>query len=262
MRKNKITSFDKSKESKSSKNKKAKKYKKFDIIQDENDEEENKQDDDDFIVKMILKPVCSNEMNDEALKISETAKLLKKAKKYEKKIEQKTTLTQMVRSNSNKFKNEENSNNQSSDDELSESSSESDSESENELDKAIITTDESKASKNYNTNLYLSAYEGGPKQRLLLLNLLYEVKPTYIILYDSQMWFIRSLEIYKTTYYYKKMRYYILMYTNSCEEQKYLTSIRSEKESFEILIREKAVRFTLILLVFINLIFFNILLRP
>ena len=122
----------------------------------------------------------------------------------------------------------------------------SDSESENELDKAIITTSESKDSKNYKTNLYISAYEGGPKQRLILLNLLYDVKPTYIILYDSQMWFIRSLEIYKTTFFNMDMRYYILMYTNSCEEQKYLTSIRSEKESFEILIREKAVGFNLL----------------
>lgn len=241
-----MTSFDKKKASKSSKNKKLNKYEKFDILHDENDEDENKKDDDDYIVKMILKPICSSELNDEELKNSETAKLLKKAKKYEKKVEQKTTLTQMVRTKSNVEKKISPNESSDSDDEFSNSSSESDSESENELDKAIITTSESKDSKNYKTNLYISAYEGGPKQRLILLNLLYDVKPTYIILYDSQMWFIRSLEIYKTTFFNMDMRYYILMYTNSCEEQKYLTSIRSEKESFEILIREKAVGFNLL----------------
>ena len=32
------------------------------------------------------------------------------------------------------------------------------------------------------------------------------------------------------------------MYSNSCEEQRYLSSIRREKKDFEILIKEKAER--------------------
>ena len=41
------------------------------------------------------------------------------------------------------------------------------------------------------------------------------------------------------------MRFYFLTYTGSFEEQRYLSSIRREKESFEKLIREKAVSFSL-----------------
>jgi len=37
------------------------------------------------------------------------------------------------------------------------------------------------------------------------------------------------------------LRVYFLMYENSVEEQRYLSSLRKEKEAFEMLIREKAV---------------------
>ena len=40
----------------------------------------------------------------------------------------------------------------------------------------------------------------------------------------------------------KSLRVYFLMYTGSTEEQKYLTTLRREKEAFEYLIKEKAVR--------------------
>ena len=53
--------------------------------------------------------------------------------------------------------------------------------------------------------------------------------------------FVRQLETYQALNFQLPTRVYFLMYTNSCEEQRYLTSIRSEKESFEILIKEKAV---------------------
>ena len=94
-----------------------------------------------------------------------------------------------------------------------------------------------------NTNLFLSALTGGPKQKTSLVKLLFDVKPKYIVLYDSELWFVRQIEVYQSLNFQLPLRVYFLMYTNSCEEQRYLTSIRSEKEAFEILIREKAVSY-------------------
>ena len=91
------------------------------------------------------------------------------------------------------------------------------------------------------TNLFLNSYDGDSEQKVSLIRALHEVNPRYVILYDSELWFVRQLEIFKSLNYKFSMRIYFLMYKNSYEEQKYLTSIRSEKESFEILIREKAV---------------------
>ncbi len=93
-----------------------------------------------------------------------------------------------------------------------------------------------------NTNVFLSAYSGGSKQKMSLLKLLNDSKPKYIILYDSELRFVRQIEIYNAINYERPLRVYFFMYSNSVEEQRYLTSIRREKEAFEILIKEKAVR--------------------
>lgn len=121
---------------------------------------------------------------------------------------------------------------ESSNSEEGSSDSEPDDKNENKSDKKLTKK---------NTNLFLSALEGGTKQRISLIKLLFDTKPKYVLLYDSQLWFVRQLEIFKVIFYQLQMRIYFLMYTNSSEEQRYLTSIRTEKESFEILIREKAV---------------------
>lgn len=92
--------------------------------------------------------------------------------------------------------------------------------------------------------IFLNSYEGdSSEQKIRLIRLLNEVNPRYIILYDSELWFVRRLELYKLLNFSQQIRIYFLMYKNSYEEQKYLTSVRSEKEAFEILIKEKAVRF-------------------
>jgi hypothetical protein len=95
--------------------------------------------------------------------------------------------------------------------------------------------------KNKRINLVLSALEGSKKQKIALLSLIYELKPKYVILYDIELRFVRQLEIYKISNPTLDLRIYFLIYTNSCEEQRYLTSIRSEKEAFELLIKQKAV---------------------
>ncbi|KAM9305957.1 DNA repair endonuclease XPF [Gastrophryne carolinensis] len=72
-----------------------------------------------------------------------------------------------------------------------------------------------------------------------LTRVLHEVEPRYVVLYDAELSFVRQLEIYRASKQ-KTLRVYFLVYGGSTEEQRYLTSLRKEKEAFEQLIREKA----------------------
>ncbi|KAM5152047.1 DNA repair endonuclease XPF isoform 2-T2 [Mantella aurantiaca] len=72
-----------------------------------------------------------------------------------------------------------------------------------------------------------------------LMRLLHEIEPRYVVLYDAELSFVRQLEIYRASKQ-KTLRVYFLIYGGSTEEQRYLTSLRKEKEAFEQLIREKA----------------------
>ncbi|XP_015260912.1 PREDICTED: DNA repair endonuclease XPF [Gekko japonicus] len=73
-----------------------------------------------------------------------------------------------------------------------------------------------------------------------LTRVVHEVEPRYIVLYDAELSFVRQLEIYKASRPGKPLRVYFLIYGGSTEEQRYLTTLRKEKEAFEKLIREKA----------------------
>ncbi|XP_070617179.1 DNA repair endonuclease XPF isoform X2 [Erythrolamprus reginae] len=74
-----------------------------------------------------------------------------------------------------------------------------------------------------------------------LTSVLHEVEPRYVVLYDAELTFVRQLEVYKASRPGKPLRVYFLIYGGSTEEQRYLTTLRKEKEAFEKLIREKAV---------------------
>ncbi|EDO39065.1 predicted protein [Nematostella vectensis] len=73
-----------------------------------------------------------------------------------------------------------------------------------------------------------------------LIHTLYEVEPKYVVLYDADIEFVRQLEVFKASRPGIPLRVYFMIYTGSVEEQKYLTTLRKEKEAFEKLIREKA----------------------
>lgn len=79
----------------------------------------------------------------------------------------------------------------------------------------------------------------GCSDRYSLLRTLNEIEPRYVILYDAQMQFIRQLEVFRASRPGIPLRVYFLIYTGSVEEQKYLTTLRREKEAFEMLIKEK-----------------------
>uniref|UniRef100_A0A7N6FBE3 DNA repair endonuclease XPF n=1 Tax=Anabas testudineus TaxID=64144 RepID=A0A7N6FBE3_ANATE len=73
-----------------------------------------------------------------------------------------------------------------------------------------------------------------------LTRVLHEVEPSFVVLYDAELSFVRQLEIYKSLRPGKPLRVYFLIYGGSTEEQKYLTALSKEKKAFEHLIREKA----------------------
>ncbi|KAG9334989.1 hypothetical protein JZ751_006212 [Albula glossodonta] len=73
-----------------------------------------------------------------------------------------------------------------------------------------------------------------------LTRVLHEVEPSFVVLYDAELSFVRQLEVYKASRPGKQLRVYFLIYGGSTEEQRYLTALRKEKEAFEHLIREKA----------------------
>ncbi|XP_031699109.1 DNA repair endonuclease XPF isoform X1 [Anarrhichthys ocellatus] len=73
-----------------------------------------------------------------------------------------------------------------------------------------------------------------------LTRVLHEVEPSFVVLYDAEISFVRQLEIYKASRPGKTLRVYFLIYGGSTEEQKYLTALAKEKRAFEHLIREKA----------------------
>ncbi|XP_029954633.1 DNA repair endonuclease XPF [Salarias fasciatus] len=73
-----------------------------------------------------------------------------------------------------------------------------------------------------------------------LTRVLHEVEPSFVVLYDAEVSFVRQLEIYKANRPGKPLRVYFLIYGGSTEEQKYLTELSKEKKAFEHLIKEKA----------------------
>jgi hypothetical protein len=210
---------------------------KFDIMADTQEKEDGK--DDEFIVKMLLKPYKSD--------LDELAENQGKNKRQRARVKKPTvTLTQMTRKMNAKTA-------KSDDKELEKETLESDLKINNDENDSASACDsdedDSNPPKHKNpneksgsfTNLFLSAYEGSTKQKMTLIKLLEDTKPKYVVLYDAQLWFVRKLELYKAIQTSLPLRVYFFIYSNSVEEQRYLTSIRSEKESFEILIKEKAV---------------------
>ena len=74
--------------------------------------------------------------------------------------------------------------------------------------------------------------------------LLDEVRPRYVIMYEPDAAFIRRVEVYRSSHTDRNVRSYFMYYTGSVEEQRYLSAVRKEKDAFTKLIKERAVRKT------------------
>ncbi|KAF1989097.1 DNA repair endonuclease XPF [Aulographum hederae CBS 113979] len=70
-------------------------------------------------------------------------------------------------------------------------------------------------------------------------HLLEEIKPRYVIMYEPDAAFIRRIEVYRSSHTSRNVRVYFMYYGGSVEEQRYLSSVRREKDAFTKLIRER-----------------------
>ncbi|CAF3459035.1 unnamed protein product [Rotaria socialis] len=83
-------------------------------------------------------------------------------------------------------------------------------------------------------------FSGNIDNHFILGKILLKYRPRFIILYDASLTFVRQLEVFKATNPEHPLRIYFLLYGKSIEEQRYLLSVKKEKEAFENLVREKA----------------------
>jgi DNA excision repair protein ERCC-4 len=72
-------------------------------------------------------------------------------------------------------------------------------------------------------------------------HVLEEVRPRYVIMYEPDTAFTRRVEVYRSSHTDRNVRVYFMYYKNSVEEQRYLASVRREKDAFTKLIRERGV---------------------
>ncbi|KAI1407763.1 DNA repair protein, partial [Hypoxylon sp. FL1857] len=83
--------------------------------------------------------------------------------------------------------------------------------------------------------IVVHAYDGDQDEHVLE-----EVKPRYIIMYEPDAAFIRRIEVYRSSHNDRNVRVYFMFYGGSVEEQRYLATVRREKDSFTKLIKERA----------------------
>ncbi|KAG8927958.1 hypothetical protein FRC01_006670 [Tulasnella sp. 417] len=69
--------------------------------------------------------------------------------------------------------------------------------------------------------------------------ILHEIRPRYIIVYDPNQDFIRRIEVYRSSNPGLAVRVYFMAYHLTAEEHKYLAGQRREKDAFERLIKER-----------------------
>jgi DNA excision repair protein ERCC-4 len=81
----------------------------------------------------------------------------------------------------------------------------------------------------------IQAYDGDQDEHILE-----EVKPRYVIMYEPDASFIRRVEVYRSSHNDRNVRVYFMYYGGSVEEQRYLSTVRREKDAFTKLIKERA----------------------
>jgi DNA excision repair protein ERCC-4 len=81
----------------------------------------------------------------------------------------------------------------------------------------------------------IHAYDGDMDEHVLE-----EIKPRYIVMYEPDTSFVRRVEVYRSSHNDRNVRVYFLYYGGSVEEQRYLSSVRREKDAFTKLIKEKS----------------------
>ncbi|GME24123.1 DNA repair protein rad16 [Neofusicoccum parvum] len=83
--------------------------------------------------------------------------------------------------------------------------------------------------------LVIHPYDGDMDEHVLE-----EVRPRYVIMYEPDAAFIRRIEVYRSSHTDRNVRVYFMYYGKSVEEQRYLSTVRREKDAFSRLIRERS----------------------
>jgi DNA excision repair protein ERCC-4 len=86
-----------------------------------------------------------------------------------------------------------------------------------------------------NELIIVHPYEGDMDEHVLE-----ETKPRYVIMYEPDAAFIRRIEVYRSSHTDRTVKVFFMYYGGSVEEQRYLSAVRREKDSFTRLIRERA----------------------
>lgn len=81
---------------------------------------------------------------------------------------------------------------------------------------------------------------------MALDRMLEEIQPQYVVMYHCNVTAIRQLEIFEARQRRpakERMKVFFLLHARTVEEQSYLTSLRREKQAFELIIETKRVGF-------------------
>lgn len=71
-------------------------------------------------------------------------------------------------------------------------------------------------------------------------HILEETKPRYVVMYEPDAAFIRRIEVYRSSHTDRTVKVFFMYYGGSVEEQRYLSTVRREKDAFTRLIKERA----------------------
>jgi DNA excision repair protein ERCC-4 len=82
--------------------------------------------------------------------------------------------------------------------------------------------------------IFIRAYSDDDEEMLR------EIRPCHVVMYDPSMTMVRRLETFKATNPHHPLAVQFMVYAAGLEEQRYLSTIRKEKDVFERLIREKS----------------------
>ncbi|KAF2872985.1 DNA repair endonuclease XPF [Massariosphaeria phaeospora] len=85
-----------------------------------------------------------------------------------------------------------------------------------------------------NDLIVIHPYEGDMDEHVLE-----ETKPRYVVMYEPDAAFIRRIEVYRSSHTDRTVKVFFMYYGGSVEEQRYLSTVRREKDAFTRLIRER-----------------------
>lgn len=92
--------------------------------------------------------------------------------------------------------------------------------------------------------VFIQTFQSDKNRMSSLGQKLNEMQPDYVILYNINITAIRQIEMFEARFQRhvkRRLKVFVLMHTKTVEEQSFLTSLRREKQAFELLIETKRV---------------------